>query len=249
MMMSELAVGIALLLGLLVALELGFRLGRRSVQAREAPSGGQVGAIQGAILGLLGLLLGFSFAGAAGRFLERQDLILQEANAIGTAFMRAEMLDEPHRGQLRGALADYVRHRVEVSSTLRFGLTAGMRAQIGEFHKQIWKAASEGASSKPATMEVVLPPVNQVIDLHSCRLAAGRKHLPSPVMVLLVACSALAMSVIGYSCGLANRRYLTMTVPLAMLIAAALWTTIDLDYPRAGLIQLNDAPLKELELK
>jgi hypothetical protein len=97
-------------------------------------------------------------------------------------------------------------------------------------------------------MVVVLPPVNEVIDLHTTRVAAGRKHLPAFVLGLLVACSAMSIGTIGYGWGLTGRRCPMMTAALALLIAAALWTTIDLDYTRAGLLRLSDQPLKELKL-
>jgi hypothetical protein len=94
----------------------------------------------------------------------------------------------------------------------------------------------------------VLVPVNEVIDLHSTRLAAGRKHLPRPVMGLLIVCSMLATGVIGYGCGLGGRRRAPLTVSLAILIGMALWITVDLDHPRAGLLRLSDAPLEALKL-
>lgn len=246
-MVEDFTTAAFLLLVLAAGLELGFRVGRRSVGGGEPAGGGQLGAIQGAVLGLLGLLLGFSFGGAASRFMERQDLVLQEANAIGTAYLRADMLDEPHRSDLRTSLARYVAHRLELSATLRHGLKPEAKGEISQLHDEIWRAASQGARARPATMEVVLPPVNEVIDLHSSRMAAGRKHLPVLVMGLLILCSALAMGVIGYGCGLSGRRNLLMTGSLAILIAASLWTTIDLDRPRAGLIQTSDAPLRELQ--
>src|SRR5688572_31184480 len=120
--MIEMVVAAGLLLLLLAGLEAGYRLGRRAADRGEDPSGGQVGAIQGAVLGLLALLLGFSFSGAALRFIERQDQIVTEANAIGTAWLRADVLDEPYRSQLKDQLARYVNHRVEVSQRLREGL-------------------------------------------------------------------------------------------------------------------------------
>ena len=233
---------------MLVSLEVGFRAGLRAGAQGGAQSGGQVGAIQGATLGLLGLLLGFSFAGAASRFIERQDLIVQEANAIGTAYLRADMLDDPYRSALREQLSRYLEHRIKASERLRDGVTPQIQAEVARFHDAIWKAASDGARAKPAAMVVVLPPVNDVIDLHTTRVAAGRKHLPALVLGLLVACSAMSIAVIGYGWGLTGRRSPVMTAVLALLIAAALWTTIDLDYTRAGLLQVSDVPLKELKL-
>jgi len=244
---SELGIALSLAAGLLMAMEVGYRLGVRAVREKEAPGGSQVGAIQGATLGLLGLLLGFSFAGAAARFLERQDLIVQEANAIGTAYLRVDLLEQPHRSHAREALTAYVRHLLEVSERLRYGLTPEDRRRISDYHQGVWKAASEGVSAKPAAMIAVLVPVNEMIDLHATRVAASRKHLPHAVMALLIVCSTLATGAIGYGCGLSRRRCLIMTGSLVMLIAAALWLTIDLDYPRAGLIQLDDSALRELQ--
>lgn len=154
----EVGIPVALVVSLAVSLEAGFRFGRRVVKKHEAPSGGQVGAIQGAVLGLLGLLLGFSFAGAAARFLERQDLIVQEANSIGTAYLRAGLLDNPHGSRVREILAQYVEHRLDASMTLAAGLRPEDAAKIAPFHKQLWVAARDGALAKPATMLAVLNP-------------------------------------------------------------------------------------------
>lgn len=242
----DVLVAIALVAFMLGALELGFRFGRRSVLHRDAPAGGQVGAIQGALLGLLGLLLGFSFAAAGARFLERQDLITTEANAIGTAYLRAELLTEPHRTALRDTLRDYTHHRVQAAKRVRDGLGAADHAAVAAFHTRMWIAARDGVAQQPDYAEVVLPAVNDVIDLHTTRLAAGAKHLPLVVMSLLIAASVLSIGVIGFGVGLGGSRRLPLTAPLAIVIGVALWVTIDLDHPRAGLLQLNDAPLENL---
>jgi hypothetical protein len=246
---QDLSIAVGLFGALLVALEIGFRFGRRAAGESDTRAAGQVGAVQGAVLGLLGLLLAFSFAAAGGRFLERQDLIVEEANAIGTASLRADVLDEPHRSDLRAALKRYTEHRLELSGQLRTGLGSEAAVEIERLQARIWAAARAGVAAKPAATLAVLPPVNEVIDLHSTRVAAGRKHLPTLVMGLLVACSLLAITVIGYGCGLGGHRRAALTVPLAFLIGTALWITIDLDHPRAGLMRLSDAPLEALKFE
>src|SRR5262245_56852491 len=112
--MIEVLIAVGLLIFLLASLEVGFWAGQRASSDDFGVSSGQLGASQGAIVGLLGLLLAFSFAGAGARFLERQDLIVQEANAIGTAYLRAGLLDDPHRSELRATLKQYAQLRVEV---------------------------------------------------------------------------------------------------------------------------------------
>jgi hypothetical protein len=241
---EDLSVAVAILAGLLVALEVGFRIGRRTAGADR---GGQVGAIEGAILGLLGLLLAFSFAGAGGRFVERQDLVVQEANAIGTAYLRADLLDEPNRSGLRSAVRDYTRHRLELSRRVQAGISPGDAAEMERLQGRMWSAAAAGANAKPASLVAVTSAVNDVIDLHSTRLAAANKRLPMLVLGLLIACSALATGAIGYGCGAGGTRRAPLTVPLTALIGVTLWITIDLDYPRRGLLQIDDAPLQALK--
>ncbi len=243
---EDVAVGVGLLVLLLAALEAGFRLGRRASADADPRAAGQVGAVQGAMLGLLGLLLAFSFAAAGSRFIEKQDLIVTEANAIGTASLRADLLDEPHRSELRAALKNYTDYRVELSARLGARIDPDAFEEVERQHERIWGVALAGVTARPASTMGVLNPVNEVIDLHSTRMAAGKKHVPAVVMALLISCSVLAIAVMGYGSGMGGRRRAPLTVSLAVLISAALWITIDLDHPRAGLLQLNDGPLKQL---
>jgi hypothetical protein len=242
----DLGVAAALVGMLAIALEAGFRAGRRASGGTDEAVTGQMGAIQGAVLGLLGLLLAFSFGAAGTRFIDRQQLIVQEANAIGTAYLRADLLDEPYRSALRAALEEYTAHRIALSERLRSGISATAEAEIARFHARIWDAARGGVVARPAATLAVLPPVNEVIDLHATRVATGMMHLPTLVVGLLIGCSVLSTGVIGYGCGLGGRRNEPLTLSLALLIGTALWITIDLDQPRGGLIRVNDAPLKAL---
>ncbi|MBS0195240.1 MAG: hypothetical protein JSR77_00620 [Planctomycetes bacterium] len=245
-MQREWFIAAGLLVVLLIAQEVGYRAGMRSRARTDSRETGQIGAVQAAVLGLLGLLLGFSFSGASNRFLERQDLITSEANAIGTAYLRADLLDEPHRTDLREGLRKYTEHRLRVSQSLRRGIGEADVAQISNLHNAIWKAAAEGANAKPVVALAVLPPVNDVIDVHSLRVYSGMKHLPVLVMVLLIGSSVLAIGVMAYGTGLAGKRHFMLHSALALLIGVALWTTIDLDHPRAGLLKLSDEPLAAL---
>lgn len=247
---AELSVAIGLLAVLLGALELGYRAGRREIAASgSAPASSQVGAIQGAILGLLGLLLAFSFAAAGTRFLERQDLITTEANAIGTAVLRADLIDEPQRSALRAALRDYTVFRIGVNKRAVFEMDPADAAEFERMHARIWNAARDGVVARPTATLAVLNPVNDVIDLFTTRLAASKKHLPVPVLALLVLCSALATAITGYACGIAERTRSPLSLALALLIGASLWITVDLDYPRVGLLQLSDAALEDLKFE
>ena len=242
--LEEVSLAVGLLAALVVALEAGFREGRRAGPVKG--SGSQVMSIQAAALGLLGLLLAFTFAAAGTRFLERQDLIVREANAIGTSVLRADVLGEPYGSELRAALDEYTEHRIALSANQKGAWDPAALVEIERMHARIWSAARAGVSARPEMALLVLPPINEVIDLHAIRVNAAIKHVPWLVLALLAACSLSAVAMIGYGCGLEGSRYLPMTLTLAFLIAGALWITIDLDHPRRGLLRLNDAALQAL---
>jgi hypothetical protein len=244
---EDVSIFAALMAALLLALEIGYRRGRRTADDGDSAGSGQTGVIQAALLGLLGLLLAFSFAAASSRFLERQDLIVQEANAIGTAYLRADLLADPHRTNLRSALKRYTEHRLEATTGMRGTADPAIMGEVEALHERIWSAAIAGVRNQPEVAISVLPPVNEVIDLHSLRVAATRKHVPQLVFGLLIACSAISIGVIGYGCGSSGRRRAPLTVSLTLIVAASLWITFDLDHPRRGLLQLNDAPLQALK--
>jgi hypothetical protein len=248
-MTKDILTAIALLGSLLVTLEVGFLLGRRSMKGRQLDAGNQLTVIEAGLLGLLGLLLGFSFSASASRFMERQDLVTQEANAIGTVYLRADLLDEPQASEMRSILEEYLQHQVQVSKVLWRGLPPDAEQKAQDLHARLWNAARDGVAKKPAAILAVLDPVNALIDLHSTRLAAAQKRLPAPILWLLILVSWLGMLVVGYGCGISGRQGYPMAVALAVLIAAALWTTMDLDNPRAGMIRLSDAALIGVKLE
>jgi len=245
MLWYEVEIAVGLFGGLLLVLEITFQLGRL-VKRHTRDDEAQLGTIQAATLGLLGLLLGFSFSGAADRFVDHQELIVQEANAIGTAYLRADLLAEPYRGQLQGALKQYIETRIGLFEDPVAPRESETRRQSEELHDRIWQAAMTGVKESPQFNEVVLPPVNEVIDLHAARLAALDRHLPSLVLVTLLIAAAVGVASLGYGCGLSGKRNLTLTTALSLLVSLALWVTIDLDYPRLGLVRVDQQALVDL---
>lgn len=213
---------------------------------RETGDAAQLGTIQGAVLGLLGLLLGFSFSGASSRFFERLDLITREANAIGTAYLRAELLPAPHAGNLQTALREYTRYRVDFFERGTEQDEPQMGAEVARQQQAIWSAARDGVAEMPQFAVAVLPPVNEVIDLHTSRVAAAHRHLPTLIVGLLILSAALGLLSVGFGCGLSGKRPRLMTACLSMLVATVLWVTIDFEFPKQGVIQLNQQPLIDL---
>jgi len=242
---SQLLVIAVLVAATFGASQFGYRWGLRKSE-RETGDAAQLGTIQGAVLGLLGLLLGFSFAGASGRFFDRLDLITQEANAIGTAYLRAELLPAPHASHLQQALREYTRYRVEFFETGTEQDEPKLVADMVQQHNSLWSAARDGVLEAPQFAVAVLPPVNEVLDLHALRLAAAHRHLPLPIIALLISAAAIGLLSVGFGCGLSGKRPRLMTMCLSTLVATVLWVTIDFEFPKQGLIQLNQQPLLNL---
>lgn len=227
------------------ASQFGYLWGLRKSE-RETGDAAQLGTIQGAVLGLLGLLLGFSFSGASGRYFDRLDLITQEANAIGTAYLRAELLSDPHSQNLQRALREYTRYRVDYFEIATEQDEPQLAIDVARQHEAIWAAARDGVTEVPQFAVAVLPPVNEVIDLHTLRVAAAHRHLPRLILGLLISSAAIGLLSVGFGCGLSGKRPRLMTMCLSTLVATVLWVTIDFEFPKQGLIQLNQQPLVEL---
>ncbi len=252
MLLVEIIVAVCIIILLAIAIECGFRFGiaaqigavRRG--RGELPSG-QIGAIQGAVLGLLGLLLGFSFAGASSRYAERQHLVVAEANALGTLRLRAQLLDEPHRGNLLRILSEYIDVRIARLDATTPAERLTLLTKAESLQDSIWNNAKEGVEAKPLTIMAVLPPTNEVLDLYTTQRAASRRHLPAPVVILLIGSAMLAMATVGYGSGITGRRQFGLITAVGLLVASTLCTTLDLDYPAAGIIHVDDTPIRALK--
>jgi hypothetical protein len=157
------------------------------------------------------------------------------------------LIDEPHAGDLRQTLREYTEHRTRIQGALLADTLDEFMSAVPAFHERMWAAARDGSLARPEVTEPVVNAVNDVIDMHTLRLAAY-KHLQTPVLVLLLVCSVLTLGVIGYACGVGGSRNALMTTVIAVLIASTLLITVDLDNARVGLIRMSDAPLAELDL-
>jgi hypothetical protein len=242
MLELEHLVAFAVFGGSLLVLEVAYQFGRRVKPKEAAP---QLATVQGATLGLLGLLLGFSFSGATGRFIDRQDIVVREANAIGTAYLRADLLEPARAGALRATLREFLDARIELFSELDAARAAADRARLAQLQTSAWATATEAVRASPLIGNLVLPPLNEMFDLLSERDNLSERHIPPVVLMLLCGCAALSISTIGYGCGLQRRRGLGTVGTFTVLISVALWITIDFDYPRRGLIKVSNKPFVE----
>jgi hypothetical protein len=234
-----------LLLAIFVLLEVGRRIGihRRRVDPEHSSSG--LGALEGAVFGLMGLLIAFTFSGAATRFDGRREMIGREANAIGTAYLRIDLLPAAAQPALRQDFRDYLDLRLKIFRVISKDYQAALKdfADSNDLQTKIWNAsvAASQQQSSPAVTTLVLSSTNEMIDIATTRLVAQQTHPPEVVFyglgLLVLATSLLA----GYGmAGSKKRSFIHMTV-YAVIMAATLYVILDLEYPRFGLIRIDSA--------
>jgi hypothetical protein len=235
-----------LLLAMLACLEIGHRLGRR--RAAQDPEGAGAGVVDGAIFALLGLLIAFTFSGAASRFDQRRALIVEEANAIGTAYLRIDLVPAAAQGELRESFRRYLDARLAAYRAIPdLDKVNAELARAGRLQQEIWTKAVAASAGSPAAV-LVLPALNQMIDITTTRTMAGQTHPPVIIFALLFGLALLSALLAGHGMGLANRRNWLHTATFALALAGAVYVIIDIEYPRVGLIRVDafDAVLVEL---
>ena len=233
-----------------LALEIGYRVGTwrhaRVAEEKESP----VGAMVGSILGLLAFLLAFTFSMAASRFDERRHMVLEEANAIGTTYLRTRLLPEPHRTEAAKLLREYVDVRLP---DFRQGDVAETVAQVikrsDELHEQLWSHAVAAAEKKPTPITATfVNALNEMIDLHAKRLlVATRNRIPFIIWIMLIALAILGMASMGYQSGLVATRRSPAMVGMILAFAGVLFLIADLDRGHEGLLTVSQQSMIDLQ--
>lgn len=245
-----LLLSLTLLVMLLIATAAGFRLGSRNASVTDEVSRSQYSNIQGAVLGLLALLLAFTFAMTVSRFDIRKNLVLEEADAIGTAFLRSQLLPVPYNAEVPILLRHYVDVRLEFynAGIDKKRLNAATE-QTDLLHKQLWSQANAAAKvdTRAVTTGLFIQSLNEMIDLHEKRFTAMRNHVPESVILLLFIVATLSLGLTGYGFGLAGKRHFFVTTTVAILIVAVIYLIIDLDRPRRGLIKVSQQSMIDIQ--
>jgi hypothetical protein len=229
------------IVGLLVAgIEFGRRIRQRS---REEKFSSGLGVIDGAVFGLMALLLGFSFSGAVSRFDARRELIVQETNAIGTAWLRVDLLPEAAQPQIRDDFRAYLDARLAFYKNLGADRVKAVDelALSQKLQNKIWRESVVAAkqTSSAAVLTLVVGSLNEMIDITTTRFVALQTHPPMPMYVTLVLL-ALASSVIaGFGMGDTGKRPWLHTLVFAAALALTVYTIIDLEFPRVGIIRVD----------
>jgi undecaprenyl pyrophosphate phosphatase UppP len=246
---NELVIALVVIGLLLLIIEVGYRLGNRVPPGLTDSAKSPVLAISGAIFGLLALLLGFTFSMSLSRFDLRKQLVVQEANGIGTTYLRAGLLPEPDRSAVAGLLRSYVEARLDFynlrDDQAQFKNVIDRTVKMQD---ELWSHAADVVQKgdRSATTALFVQSLNEVIDLHAERVAAMENHVPESVLLLLLLVAMLAAMLVGYGCGLAQRRHFFSTSIVAFLIGMVILVIIDLDRPNHGLIRVSQKSMIRL---
>lgn len=237
------------LLLLVAVTELSYRYGLHLHLTKDEARKGQIGGIQAAILGLLALLLGFTFALAVQRYETRRGLVVDEANAIGTAYLRASFLPPEQRAAVEGLLRSYVNTRInyyEAGQDQAKVLAAEEAA--AKIQRELWSQATIAATASPTPiMATFVTSLNEVIDLDAMRLNALRTHVPGAVWIILLLVAGCGCYASGYGSGASGARTTFSSFVLPVLIALVISLISDIDRPRGGLISIKQQPMFDLQ--
>jgi hypothetical protein len=231
---------------LLLAAEMGYRLARLASVRNDEELHVQIVAARDAVGLLLSLLLAFTLAMILPRFTLRKQLIVDEANAIGTTRLRAQMLSEPARGNILDLLPKYLDARLNFYGA---GLNqSGLQASLSltkQLQDEIWQQTVMAAQSNPnLNTSNFIQSLNETIDLTESRMAALENRAPSVLWCILILMSLLACFLVGCSM---RRRFLLVMILWPLMISAVLALNADLDSPRAGFIQVSQESMERLQ--
>jgi hypothetical protein len=239
-----LELGLLLFGVLLGATALGVFLGHRVRHLSESLKE-PFGILQGALLGLIGLLLAFGLSLAVSRYEDRRANIVTEANAIGTTYLRAQTLPEPIRSRSLDLLVNYTRSAIRISDQVPGSDEAREAAAVEErIQRQLWGLAGEALEMAPTASapRLYVETLNEMIDAETVRVTALSNRVPTAVLVLAVLGSALALGLLGAYLAIAGRGVLAVSLASA-LVAFLLLVTADLDRPTRGMIRVPDTAL------
>lgn len=234
---------------LLISFECGLILGKKYHENVKDDNGSSISSIVAATLGLLAFLLTFTFGIAATKYDEKRALVLEEANAIGTTYLRAGYLQKPHSSEIRNLLKQYVDVRLYHLKTN--SIPKGIELSL-ELQDKLWQQAEAIAEKTPDSVVagLFIQSLNDVIDLHSKRVNIGlRIRIPSIIWISLYLLAIAAFGTVGYQTGLLRARYMGIILLLITTFSLVLVLIADLDRPLVGFIKVSQQPLEDLKIQ
>jgi hypothetical protein len=228
---------------MLLLLEIGRRLGvRRRPKEAEGEWGG-LGTVEGAVFALFGLMIAFTFSGAALRFNEKRMLITDEANTIETAYLRLHLLSQQAQPALRDLFRSYVDSRLETYHKLPNMVAAEKEmAKSKKIQEEVWTeavAATRLPDSHPSSAILLLPALNSMFDIATTRTMALQLHPPRIIYALLFGLGLICSLLAGYRMAGGQQRSWLHLLVFTVITVIIVYVMLDIEYPRSGLIRLE----------
>lgn len=246
---NSVLIAATLLALMLLSIWLGSLIGLRRMRRTSDSGRTQVMAVQGSLLGLLALLLGFTFSLSLARHDDRSRAVVAEANAIGTAWLRTDLIEEPARTELRRLMRAYLGARLASArlTMVEDADRAEMHAAAQAAFAQLWSIAGATArdAGSPATLSFVTA-LNAMFDAYGDRTAALERHVPELVLALLFVTLLFLSWVLGYASTVSGVRPTSPLIVMVFLIITLVFLIIDLDRPRRGFIAIDQSALLDL---
>jgi hypothetical protein len=228
--------------------EIGFRVGYKARNRFDEAMRSRTTIFESALLGVLGLLMAFTISMAVTRFEARRKLVIDEANAIGTTWLRSKMIPAPGDAEFAAILRQYLDARAAYASRTRLDELPKIRAHDARLQSELWsRAAAFAVKDRSVNASLLLQSLNQSIDLEATRWAFFWGHVPQSVIYLNALIAMLASAMLGYGFGLIGKRHVVSIVLLAVSISGVLSVIIDLDRPWQGFIKVSQEPMLDLQ--
>ena len=247
---NSVLIALLLFVFIVLATEGGLRLGRYHAKQSDDDIKSQTTAIQGGIIGLLALILGFSFSMSLTRFDNRAAAEVAEANAIGTAQLRTELLPAPYDARALALIDAYIDLRLALSHTdlTEVSERRVLNRRTAELQQRIWHTGLEAAEAvpNPVVTGYFVTAVNEMIDAQGFRNDQLVRHIPPIIFYLLFVIFLAAAFLTGYASGLGRRTQRMPGLVLSFLICLLVFLIIDLDRPRRGIIQVSQSSMEAL---
>lgn len=244
---------IGLLLGMLFLLEVGRRIGLRRMAVDTEGARAGIGTVEGALLALLGLIIAFSFSGAAARFDARRQQIVDEASNIGSAYSLVDLLPPDAQLPLRDKFRQYVDSRLEAYRRMPDLAAAKVELERSKtLQNDIWTqavTATRETQYQQAALQI-LPAIGKMINISTQRTVALQMHPPTIIFVMLAGLMLVGSLLAGYGMASKKSRNWTHTIAFAVVLALTFYVIRDLEFPRLpGLVGMNDFDNVLVELR
>lgn len=248
---SSVLIALTLLVLMVLSLKVGHMLGERSTSIKNCqPCKEHIATLLSSLLGMLALVLGFSFSIALERHGSRSEAVVEESNAIGTAYLRVGLLPELEQVEVKVLFINYLQLRLD-EAKINLTQTAKREAlnqTTSQFQIQLWDRAMKLAAndSNPVRVGLYIQALNEMIDAYGKRYAELNRHIPELVLLLLYGALIICGGMLGYSAGVAGHKPSNAVFVMLSLVVLLMYVVIDLDRPRRGLIVINQAPMESL---